>query len=190
MIHISDTGAMTRARLIGGIFGFIFIMVNAGALPTAAAIAFRVLGFAAFVALVVVLRRAGRVAPPATDATTFGRNYRYVVAAEVVVGAAGLIVLNPVLHARQATVGWIALVVGLHFFGLAAVWRLPSMRWLAAGMSFCGVVGLALSAYGSSASLIALVAGILPGAMLFGSVLAKRPAWPPLAFRSVERPAG
>ncbi|MEU6895861.1 hypothetical protein ABZ934_29685 [Streptomyces sp. NPDC046557] len=168
---------MTRARLIGGIFGFIFIMVNAAALPMAAAIVFRVLGVAAFVALVAVLRRAGRAVPVATDATTdFGRNYRYVVAAEVVVGAAGLIVLNPVLHARQATVGWIALVVGLHFFGLAAVWRLPSMRWLAAGMSFCGVVGLALSAYGSSASLIALVAGILPGVMLFGSVLAKRPA--------------
>ncbi|WP_329197311.1 MULTISPECIES: hypothetical protein [unclassified Streptomyces] len=164
-------------RLIGGIFGFLFIMANAGALPEAVAIALRVLAVTAFLALVLTLRRARGEQPAADGARTdFGRNYRYVVAAEVVVGAAGLVVINPVLHAPQATVGWIALVVGLHFFGLAAVWRLTSMRWLAAGLSVCGAVGLVLGAYGFSTAVIALIAGIAPGVMLLGSVLAKRRA--------------
>lgn len=180
MIRIGDTDRMIRTqtgRLIGGIFGFFFIMANAGAMPGPVAIALRVLGVCAFLALLLSLRRA-RANQPAADGarTDFGRNYRYVVAAEVVVGAVGLVVINPVLHAPQATVGWIALVVGLHFFGLAAIWRLPSMRWLAAGMSVCGAVGLALGAYGSSAALIALIAGIAPGVMLLGSVLGKRRA--------------
>ncbi|MFC6984141.1 hypothetical protein [Streptomyces cirratus] len=171
---------MTRTqtgRLIGGIFGFFFIMANAGALPEAVAIPTRMLGVAAFLALVLALRRT-RGEQPVTDGggADFGRNYRYVVAAEVVVGAAGLVVINPVLHAAQATVGWIALVVGLHFFGLAAVWRRPSLCWLAAAMSVCGAVGLVLGAYGSSAAVIALIAGIAPGAMLLGSVLVKRRA--------------
>ncbi|MEU9796239.1 hypothetical protein AB0E27_37700 [Streptomyces sparsogenes] len=72
----------------------------------------------------------------------------------------------------MATVPWIALVVGLHFFGLAAVWRLAALAWLGAAMSACGAAGLALAACGSSAAAIAAVAGVAPGALLLGSASA------------------
>ncbi|MEV7691655.1 hypothetical protein [Streptomyces bungoensis] len=90
---------------------------------------------------------------------------------EVVVGLTGIILINGPLRAPLATVPWIALVVGLHFFGLAAVWRLPALRWLGAAMSACGAAGLALAACGSSSATIAVVAGIAPGALLLGSAI-------------------
>ncbi|WP_251049821.1 hypothetical protein [Streptomyces sp. ISL-86] len=181
MIHIGETGITTReqiSRYIGGIFGLVFIVVNAGALPTNVGAPLRGLAIAAFAGLFVVLRR-GRAprptdtAPQTADAaprTGFGRRYWLVVAAEVVIGLAGFVAINSLLHAPRATVAWIALVVGLHFFGLAAVWALPPLRWLGAGMSACGAVGLALCAYGSSQATIAAVAGVGPGVLLLGSV--------------------
>ncbi|MFG2876547.1 hypothetical protein ACGFYU_16410 [Streptomyces sp. NPDC048337] len=161
------------ARLIGAIFGLVFVQANAGALPPAAAVPLRVLGIAAFIGLFIALRRA-RVpegaAAGGTTPRTFGRGYRYVVAAEVLLLAAGLFVIARLLHSPQAAVGWIALVVGLHFFGLAAVWRMASVRLPAAAMSACGAAGLALAACGAPPAVIAVVAGIVPGAVLFGSV--------------------
>lgn len=99
----------------------------------------------------------------------FGRGYVLVVAAEVAAALVGVLVINLVLHVPQATVAWISLVVGLHFFGLAVVWRMPGLRLLAAAMA-CGAAGLVLAACGASLAVIAPVAGIAPGALLFGSV--------------------
>ncbi|MFF2578206.1 hypothetical protein [Streptomyces goshikiensis] len=177
---------MTRertGRIIGASFGLAFIQVNAGALPVAAGTALRVLAVAAFVALLITLRRAPapasgpgpRPAPrpeaaaEAAPAVHFGRRYRYVVAAEAVVGVAGIVVINNVLHTPRATVGWIALVVGVHFFGLAVVWRMPALHLLGAGLSGCGAAGLALAAAGAPQAAVAAVAGVLPGALLLGS---------------------
>ncbi|MBT2482864.1 hypothetical protein [Streptomyces sp. ISL-94] len=159
--------------LIGAIFGLAFIQVNAGALPQAVGIPLRVLAIAAFIRLFIALRRARTATATAGEGRaprTFGRGYLLVVAAEVVAGLAGLVLINRVLHTPDATVGWIALVVGLHFFGLAAVWHMPSLRWLAAAMSTCGAAGLALAASGSPTAVIATVAGITPGALLLGAV--------------------
>ncbi|MFE3606595.1 hypothetical protein [Streptomyces goshikiensis] len=164
-------------RITGAGFGLAFIQVNAGALPVAAGTALRVLAVAAFVALLVTLRRAPAPAPAprpapaaaAAPAVHFGRRYRYVVAAEALVGVAGLVVINTVLHTPRATVGWIALVVGVHFFGLAAVWRMPALHRLGAGLSGCGAAGLALAAAGAPQAAVAAVAGVLPGALLLGS---------------------
>ncbi|MFE2927595.1 hypothetical protein ACFXG5_27995, partial [Streptomyces goshikiensis] len=50
-------------RIIGASFGLAFIQVNAGALPVAAGTTLRVLAVAAFVALLVTLRRAPAPAP-------------------------------------------------------------------------------------------------------------------------------
>ncbi|MFE2928998.1 hypothetical protein, partial [Streptomyces goshikiensis] len=108
-------------------------------------------------------------AAAAAPAVHFGRRYRYVVAAEALVGVAGLVVINTVLHTPRATVGWIALVVGVHFFGLAAVWRMPALHRLGAGLSGCGAAGLALAAAGAPQAVVAAVAGVLPGALLLGS---------------------
>ncbi|MEU4727414.1 hypothetical protein [Streptomyces sp. NPDC023588] len=172
-------------RLIGAAFGLVFVLVNAGALSPALAVALRVLAIASFIALFIALRRA-RVPAAATDRAedtdgstdhadgtaprTFDRGYRLVVAAEVLAALAGVLVVNHLLHAPQATGAWITFVVGLHFFGLAAVWRMPSLRLLAAAMSACGAAGLVLAACGSSPAVIAAVAGIAPGALLLASV--------------------
>ncbi|MER7823430.1 hypothetical protein ABTX85_12805 [Streptomyces sp. NPDC096097] len=168
-------------RLIGAIFGLVFVAANAGTLPTVAAVPLRVLAVVSFVALFIALRRTRTT--PADDESTgtvtgtgaaapkrFGRGYRLVVAAEVVAALAGFLVITRVLHAPQASVAWLSLVVGLHFFGLAAVWRMPSLRWLAAAMTACGAAGLALAAGGASLAVIATVAGIAPGALLLGAV--------------------
>ncbi|MGW7460172.1 hypothetical protein [Streptomyces sp. NPDC054797] len=162
-------------RLIGAAFGLVFVLVNAGALSPALAVALRVLAIASFIALFIALRRA-RVPAAATDHAdgtaprTFDRGYRLVVAAEVLAALAGVLVVNHLLHAPQATGAWITFVVGLHFFGLAAVWRMPSLRLLAAAMSACGAAGLVLAACGSSPAVVAAVAGIAPGALLLASV--------------------
>ncbi|MFJ6480078.1 hypothetical protein ACIQK6_08085 [Streptomyces sp. NPDC091682] len=157
-------------RLIGALFGLVFVLANAGALPTAAAVPVCVLAIASFVGLFVALRRVP--APPAGSTTPrrFGRSFLLVVAAEVAVALAGFLVINLVFHAPQAAVPWLSLVVGLHFFGLAAVWRMPSLRPLAAAMAACGAAGLVLVAGGASLAVIAAVAGIAPGALLLGSV--------------------
>jgi hypothetical protein len=99
---------------------------------------------------------------------SFGRFYWIVVAMEAVVGLAGIVIINAVLHAPRVTVAWIALVVGVHFFGLAAVWRLPQLVWLGAALATSGAAGLALGLYGSSTAAIALTGGIIPGIVLLG----------------------
>ncbi|MER5638891.1 hypothetical protein ABT095_18245 [Kitasatospora sp. NPDC002227] len=156
-------------RLIGAIFGLVFVLRNAGELPSGAGIPLRVLAILAFLRLFLLIRRS---APAETGqaAATFGRGYRLVVAAEVVAGAAGLFVLGQVLDTPKAAVGWIALVVGVHFFGLAAVWRMPSVHWLAAGLSACGAGGLALAFADAPTPAIATVAGITPGLLLLAAV--------------------
>lgn len=158
-------------RLIGALFGLVFVLANARALPTAAAVPVCALGIASFVWLFVALRRV-RTPPagPGAAPRKFGRGYLLVVAAEVVAVVAGFLVINLVFHAPQAAVPWLSLVVGLHFFGLAVVWHMPSLRLLAAAMAACGAAGLVLAACGASLAVIATVSGIAPGALLLGSV--------------------
>ncbi|MET9688938.1 hypothetical protein ABZY81_10715 [Streptomyces sp. NPDC006514] len=160
-------------RLIGAIFGLVFVLANAGALPTAAAVPVCVLGIASFIWLFVALRRVRT--PPAGGGggaapRRFGRSFFLVVAAEIAVALAGFLVVNLVFHAPQAAVPWLSLVVGLHFFGLAAIWHMPSLRLLAASMAACGAAGLVLAACGASPAVIATASGIAPGALLLGSV--------------------
>ncbi|MFJ3202054.1 hypothetical protein [Streptomyces sp. NPDC086989] len=169
---------MTRektGRIIGATFGLAFVQVNAAALPTAAAVPLRALALIAFLAVLRGVRRSPAPLPAAREGagapSYFGRRYGYVVGAEVIAGAAGILVLNGPLDAPDAVVAWIAFVVGVHFFGLAAVWRMPALNRLAAAMSACGAAGLVLCALGSPRAAVAVVAGILPGALLLGSVL-------------------
>jgi hypothetical protein len=106
----------------------------------------RVLGVAAFVAVLIALCR-----PPRPAAVTrpagggFRRGYWLVVAGEVVAIAVGQALLNGPLHAAQAAVAWIALVVGAHFIGLAVVWKQSFFHWLGASILLCGAIGLVLA---------------------------------------------
>ncbi|GAA2812645.1 hypothetical protein GCM10010505_43420 [Kitasatospora aburaviensis] len=172
MLRVCAVKRNQVARLIGAIFGLVFVLANAAALPSAVGIPLRALAVLAFLWLFIALRRdrpAAVATGPAT-AATFGRGYRVVVAAEVVAGLGGLIVLNPVLHLPRASVGWIAAVVGLHFFGLAVVWRMPSVHVLAALLTACGAAGLVLAWADAPAAAIASISGIVPGALLLGAV--------------------
>ena len=161
--------------LIGGVFGLIYVLVNAGPLPMAASLTLRIVGGAALAAVLVALYRGGQrdVRESGTDVTGsssgnegFGPAYWLVVAAEIVALAAGLAVLNGPLDAPQAAVGWVSFVVGVHFFALAVVFDLPLFHRIGAAITACGVAGLTLSATGSSDAPIAVVSGILPGAIL------------------------
>ncbi|MEV7415018.1 hypothetical protein [Streptomyces sp. NPDC089919] len=164
------------SRFIGAAFGLVFVLANAGALPAAARTPLRMLAIGAFLLLFRAIRRAapapGDPAPATAPAAgaVFGRGYRLIVAAEVAALLGGLVVLNPVLHAPRATVGWIALVVGLHFFGLGLVWRRPSIHALAGALTACGAAGLVLAGCGAPDAAIRAVAGVLPGLVLLGSV--------------------
>ncbi|WP_405496011.1 hypothetical protein [Streptomyces sp. NBC_00096] len=173
------------ARLVGALFGLVFIVANAGALPAGVGVPLRGLAIAAVLVLFFGIRRLRGVAAEGdaadlpgdagdagadTAPRRFGRGYRLVVAAEVVAGLGGLLALNPVLHVPDASVPWIALVVGAHFFGLAAVWSMPSLNRLAAALSLCGALGLVMAAAGLGLPVIAAVSGITPGVLLMGSV--------------------
>lgn len=156
-------------RLIGSSFGLFFVQANAGALPNAVGIPLRVLAVVALLLLGVFNRR------PVPETTTaspprFGWYYWFVAAAEVVGIAAGLAIINKVLHTPAATAGWIAFVVGIHFFGLATAWSRPPLRVLGGSMAACGALGMTLAFLGAPASAVSAVSGILPGALLFGSV--------------------
>lgn len=159
--------------LIGATFGLVYVMVNAGVLAAPAATAVRGAGIAAYLAVLVALWRAGVAPGPGpgpADGTAprprFARGYWAIVAAEVVAGAAGLLVLR-VLDAPEAGVAWISVVVGVHFVGLAVLWREPSLRWVGAAITVCGLAGLVWAATaGAAAAPVAIVGGVVPGALL------------------------
>jgi hypothetical protein len=153
--------------LIGASFGLVYVVVNAGALPSALAAALRLVGVAAFIAVLAALRRAGPAnAAASPERGHFGRGYQLVVAGEVAAGVAGLALLNGPLDTPRAGVAWVSLVVGVHFVALGGLWREPSLRWLGAGIAGCGAAGLILAVAGAGASPIAAVSGVVPGALL------------------------
>jgi hypothetical protein len=158
---------MTRHKrisiVITTVFGFIYIMANAQLLPATEATAVRAIGILAAGGLLFSLPRPDRPDPPGFG---FSRGYWLIVAAEVAAGVGGLIVLSAVLGIHDASIAWISVVVGVHFFGFYVIWRLPIMVWIGAAITVCGALGLLAAGFDRSAVLIAVVAGIVPGAVL------------------------
>lgn len=158
-----------RQRLgltIGTTFGLVFVLVNAGALPSPWPLVLRVAGLLAFAGVQLVIHTSPP--RPATDggAAGFTRGYWAVVAVEVVALVVGVQVLARVFDGPEAGVAWVSLVVGLHFFALAVVWRERSLHVLAAALSACGASGLLLAAAGAGEPAVATVGGVLPGFVL------------------------
>ncbi|MDQ6873987.1 MAG: hypothetical protein M3042_02840 [Actinomycetota bacterium] len=163
---------MNRVKMgarIGAAFGLVYVLVNTIGLPQPAAVILRALGIAAFVGVIILARRTALPADAGAARAGFGRGYWLVVAAEVVAGVAGAVVLLRVLKQPHALVAWISLVVGVHFFGLSVVWRAPFYRWLGAAITLCGVAGLVAAASSSSRVTIATIAGVGPGLLLLGA---------------------
>jgi hypothetical protein len=169
------TRGQRTAVYIGGVFGFVYLMINSQQLPSPVDGVVETLAVLAFVGLLIAARqailasrRAGIDESGGGGADIgFGPGYWRIVAAEVVAILAGLAVLSGPLDAPHAMVAWISVVVGVHFLGFYGLWHRPVYLWLGLGVALCGVAGLAVRADGLSAALIPIVAGILPGMLLF-----------------------
>jgi hypothetical protein len=166
----------TAGSLIGTGFGLVFIEVNGAHLPGPAVGVTRIAGAviaAVLIALIAAASRTSRAESPSGErAGLFGRGYWITVMLEAAALVAGLTVINTVLHRSQIAVAWVALVVGIHFFGLARAWRLPRFTALGAAMTLLGIAGFVLDAAGGTPALIALVSGIGSGLALFIMVAA------------------
>ncbi len=156
--------------MIAAVFGLIYVLVNAGPLPATMTLILRVLAAIACVAVLVAIFRSNRPSQGRSDQAqrVFGRGYWLVVAAEFVALYLGVRVLSGPLDAPEAGVAWVSLVVGVHFFALAVVLGQRFFRWLGAVITACGVAGLVLAATGAPEAAIALISGVLPGAILLG----------------------
>lgn len=155
--------------MIAAVFGLIYVLVNTGPLPTGVALPLRVLAGIGFLAVLVSAYRPRTAGTPAPEGTGFGRAYWLVVAAEVIALFAGLAVVNGPLDAPQAGVAWVSTVVGVHFFALAVVFRDRFFHGLGAAVTLCGLVGLVLAATGTGEAPIAVISGVVPGALLLAS---------------------
>lgn len=160
---------------IAAVFGLVYVFVNTGALPVGWAWMLRSLAAVVFVAVLIAVVRAGRFAGAATESErasgiparhAFGRAYWCVVGIEVVALFVGTRVLSGPLHAPQAGVAWVSLVVGTHFFALAVIFAQRFFHWLGAAITVCGAVGVVLALAGAGTGVIGLVAGAVPGALL------------------------
>jgi hypothetical protein len=161
----------TIGHLIGGSFGLVFILVNGGLLPAAVQWAVGIAAVAAFgFVLVAFVVRVGRGAAERPEGGFTGR-YWLIVGAEAVLLFGGLALVRAVEPA--AALGWIALIVGLHFIPMAWLWAAGRSEFLTIGivMAALGVVGLALAFVTGNAPLVALIAGVGSGAVLLGSAV-------------------
>lgn len=165
---------MVAGSLIAIGFGTVFIMVNSGGLPAPWPLVIRTAGALVAATLLVLVLRAARTAPPVPAVTGEGfvdRRYRLIVLAEAVALFGGLYVINGLLQRPAVSVAWIAVVVGVHFFGLARIWRMPLYHWLGAAMTILGLAGFGMYALGASAAGVGLVAGVGSGAALYATVV-------------------
>jgi hypothetical protein len=156
---------------IGLVFGLVFVLVNTGELAPGPRLALRVAAVVVAVVLAVgtvrQLRRAGADGEAGPGRGGFDRRYAAVVAAEVVALAAGLAVINGVLEAPRFAVAWVAFVVGVHFFGLARIWRLPQFTGLGVAVTALGVAGAVAGLAGAGPAVIGVLSGVLSGVALF-----------------------
>jgi hypothetical protein len=168
---------MSAGIVVGSIvaitFGTVFVLVNSAGLPNPWPLVFGTVGL--FVAallvagVVLVARRAPRAAQAPVSGFV-GRRYWVIVALEAGALFGGLFFINGVLHRTATSVAWVALVVGVHFFGLARIWRMPLYHWLGATMTVLGLAGFLIYALGGTPATIGLVAGVGSGAALYAVV--------------------
>jgi hypothetical protein len=154
--------------LIAAVFGLVYVIVNTGRLPDAWRVALVALGVAAFLAVVVRLARRRASAAPAADPSV-PRRYGTVVLVEAVALFGGLMALNRLGVPSHAGVAWVSVVVGVHFFALAAVLRVPIMHLVGAAITTCGVAGWLLVALDATPSVVGVVSGVVPGAVLLAA---------------------
>ncbi|MBW0116665.1 hypothetical protein [Pseudonocardia abyssalis] len=164
---------MNIGALVGGSFGLVYVLVNAGALGSPTGPVLQVAGVLAFVTLVVLTFR-GRGAGPG-ERPHFDRLYWLVVLGEVAAIFLGSQVLNAL---GLPPLPWVTIVVGLHLLPLARMWKAPVLGRAGVVLALLGAAGLVAAVAGGSAAVVALLAGVLPGVFMLGGLLrgAARPA--------------
>jgi MFS family permease len=172
-----DNGKRTAGIVVGSMvaitFGTIFVLVNSAGLPDSWPLVIRAVGLLVAALLIVGLVLVVRKAPRTTQEPASGfvdRRYWTIVAVKAAALFGGLFVINGVLHRTAVSIAWVALVVGMHFFGLARIWRAPSYHCLGAAMTVLGLAGFLIYALGGTASIVGLVAGVGSGAALYAAV--------------------
>jgi len=164
---------MVIGSLVAIAFGTVFVLVNSADLATPWPLAVRVTGLvvaAALVAGLVIVARSTEASSPVDGPDDRHRRFWLVVLLEAAALFGGLAVINGVLDRPSVAVAWIAVVVGVHFFALAAIWRMPMYRWLGAAMTVLGLAGFLIDALGGDRAVVELVAGVGSGAALYAAV--------------------
>ena len=159
--------------LVAITFGTVFVLANSGGLARPWPLVVRVAGLsvaALLISGVVLVARGGSRATAAPAADFVDRRYWLIVTLEAAALFGGLAVINGVLHRSAVAVAWVALVVGVHFFGLAWIWHLPLYHRLGAAMTALSAAGFLIYALGGPAAMVGLVAGVGSGAALYAAV--------------------
>ncbi|WP_175409714.1 hypothetical protein [Streptomyces sp. TRM64462] len=152
------------------LFGFGWWLLGASATSGGARIAVMIVGGAVAVGLMVAARRllpASAGGPPPPDRR---RRFFQINAAQWVL-IAGVAVACGTLGVPELVAPLIALVVGLHFLPLAAVFAQPALRVPAALMSTVGVAGAAVALGGGSGESVRLMVGGLSALSLWGTAV-------------------
>lgn len=162
--------------LVGSVFGYVYVMVNAGLLGSPWAGTLRGLATAAVV-LVFVLAFSDRSPEEPVAGRGFTRSYWLVVLAEVAAVVVGGLLLSGPLDTPDAGIAWVTTVVGVHFVALAVVWSEPALHRVGGALGLLGVAGLVLAFSGADVAAVRTVAGVVPGfVLLLGGLWAVRQA--------------
>jgi hypothetical protein len=160
-------------HVIGASFGLVFVVVNSSPLGPQLRGAACVLAGAAFAVVLTAFARtvADERRSETRDPVRLDRHYWLIVTVEAVALFGGLAVLARIEPA--AALGWIALVVGLHFIPMSRLWPPGRRQILLIGiaMTALGVVGLTLAVTTHDREAVALVSGVGSGVLLLGSTL-------------------
>jgi hypothetical protein len=161
--------------LVGTVFGLVFVEVNSGGLPGNWPTVVRIAGAVVGVVLLLGILRASRLPGGRPDRDHGGfsdRRYWTIVGIEGFALMGGLFVLNAVFERPEFAVAWIAVVVGVHFVGLAKLWHMDLYLVLGGVMTALGVIGFVIGATGGSAGTVGVVSGVGSGVALFATVAA------------------
>jgi hypothetical protein len=155
-------------HLVAASFGLAFVVANSTSLPAGVRVVVCVVAAVAAAVVLAGFLRTSRGRPAGTAVAGFTRGFWAVVAVEVVALFGGLAVLRTVEPA--AALGWIALVVGLHFVPLSRLWvdGRTQLLGIAVAMTVLGLVGLGLAFGTHRPTVVALVSGVGSGVVLLG----------------------
>lgn len=165
--------------LIATAFGLAFIEVNSGGRPGSWPLGIRIAGAVVGIGLFISVFRARQLtraadpsaaAPSGEYAGFADRRYWRIVGLEALALFGGLAIINLVFGRPVFAVPWIALVVGVHFFGLARLWRVGSFDVLGVVMAVLGVAGFVLGGLGAGLGVVGLASGVGSGVALFVTV--------------------